>query len=394
MKFKFLERNIILKMPKKAPRIFIVLFIVLVLLMAYVIHIRKDMADFGVCYQGGQRIIESETLYRVTDGHMQYKYSPSSAVFFTFYTLFPFEMAKFLWYLSELFLLYLVMIISYKMLPLKLKKKGTVIGFSFLILLKFSAREIEVGQVNFFTIFIFLVMLVAVLKKEDIIGGALWGFSMIFKPYSLVFLPYFILKKRFKLIAVGIVTLSFWFILPVFFYGFKGYLIVLNEWSQTLSQSTQSLIASYDNASLHAFFLNILPEQKKGLSMPLIICVLFLIGISFLWMMFSDRKKVLKKPEVLEFSFLFILIPLFSPLGWYYNYFFSILAVVILLNLIDKFPPAMKYGLIVNFVVIGGSLREILGADVFRFYTKYSLVVINFVIVLFYLFHIRIKKHS
>lgn len=347
------------------------------------------MSDFGVCYQGGKRIIEGETLYRTLDGHLLYKYSPSSAVFFSLFALLPYEIAKFIWYLLELSILFFILVISYDILPSKQKKKGSVIILSFLVLLRFLAREIELGQVNIFIFFLFIVMLTAVLKKNDVVGGLIWGFSLLFKPYALVFLPYFVLKKRLKLIGSGLGITVMGLILPVIFYGFKGNIVILKEWQKTLSQSTVHLLYSYDNASLHAFFLKILPAENRELAWIFIICFILFIGFSFLWMMRLGKREGLKKPEVLEFSFLFTLIPLFSPLGWYYNYLYSLLAVIFLINVIDKFPPILRYVLIVNFIIIGMSIREIMGKDIFRFYTHYSLVVINYLIVLFYLFYSR-----
>jgi len=382
-----------LKIPRQTRVVLIILLLVF-FLMVYVFWVRKDMADFGVCYQGGKRMLKGETLYRVSDGHLQYKYSPPSAVFFSLFSLLPYEAAKFIWYLSELIFLYLILIISYKILPSRLKKKGTIIIFALLILAKFYAREIELGQVNIHIILILTLVLLAVLNHKDVLAGLLWGFSLFFKPYALVFLPYFLLKKRFKLAVTGTLLAALGLLSPVFFYGFKGNTVVLKEWQATLSQSTTPLLTTYDNASIHAFFLNILPAQKKELALVFIVCAFLLLGFSLLWMMFLGKREDLKKPEVLEFAFLFILIPFFSPLGWYYNYLYSILAVVFLLNYLEKFPSFLKYGLILNFIIIGASLREILGKDIFRFYTRNSLVVINYLIVLFYLFYARVKKYS
>jgi len=382
-----------LKIPRQTRVVLIILLLVF-FLMVYVFWVRKDMADFGVCYQGGKRMLKGETLYRVSDGHLQYKYSPPSAVFFSLFSLLPYEAAKFIWYLSELIFLYLILIISYKILPSRLKKKGTIIIFALLILAKFYAREIELGQVNIHIILILTLVLLAVLNHKDVLAGLLWGFSLFFKPYALVFLPYFLLKKRFKLAVTGTLLAALGLLSPVFFYGFKGNTVVLKEWQATLSQSTTPLLTTYDNASIHAFFLNILPAQKKELALVFIVCAFLLLGFSLLWMMFLGKREDLKKPEVLEFAFLFILIPFFSPLGWYYNYLYSILAVVFLLNYLEKFPSFLKYGLILNFIIIGASLREILGKDIFRFYTRNSLVVINYLIVIFYLFYARVKKYS
>ena len=382
-----------LKIPRETRIVLIVLLLVFFLLV-YVFWVRKDMSDFSVCYQGGKRILEGESLYRVSDGHLQYKYSPPSAVFFSLLALLPYEGAKFIWYLSELVFLYLSLVLSYKILHSRLKKKGTIIVFSLLILAKFYGREIELGQVNIHIILVLTLMLLAVLSRKDVLAGLWWGLSLFFKPYALVFLPYFLLKRRFRLVAAGIVVVILGLFSPMVFYGFKGNIIVLREWLASLSRSTSPLLGTFDNASLHSFFLNILPVQKADIALVFIICVSFLIGLYFLGMMFFGKKKGLKKPEALEFAFLFILIPLLSPLGWYYNYLYSILAIILLLNYMEKFPAFLKYGLIINFIIIGVSLKEMLGKVAFDFYTQNSLVVINYLIVLFYLFFTRVRKYS
>ena len=380
-----------LRNSNKAKILLLILLSFLFFSLIYPYFVKKDMSDFSVCYQGGERILRGETLYRISDGHLQYKYSPASAVFFSLFTLFSYDVAKYVWFLSEIIFLFLSLFISYDILPSKQKKKGLVLIFSFLVLVKFFGREIELGQVNIFIFFLLIMMVKALLNKNDVKGGLFLGFSLIFKPYGLVFLPYFILKKRFKPIASGLGTVLIGLILPVIFYGLRGNISVLKDWQITLSQSTPGLIDQYDNASIFAFFLKIVPDESRELAFIFIICSGLLIVFSFLWMMIIGKRENLNKPEVLECSFLFVLIPLFSPLAWYYNYLYSILTIVFLINYADKFPKALKYILIANLVIIGGSLREVLGKDAFRFYTGYSLVVISYLIVLFYLFYLRVR---
>lgn len=370
----------------------LILLLCLLLIAIYMFWVSKDMSDFSVCYKGGKRIATGETLYRASDGHLQYKYSPGSAVFFSLIALLPQEAAKFIWYALELILLSAVFVISYDVLPDKLKKKGVIIGFSFLILLKFTAREIELGQVNILIIFLLLMVLMAVLNKKETRAGVFWGVSLLFKPYALVFLPYFLLKKRIKLILIGIAVVLVGLFLPSLFYGIKGNIIVLGEWQQSLSLSTSPLFDVYGNASLHTFFMKILPFDNLDLAWIFILGSALLLGAAVLWMMWEGKRGSHEKPEVLEFSFLCILIPLLSPLGWYYNYLYSLLAVVVLVNYIDSFPSLLKYVLILNFVVIGASLMEVLGEEVFRFYTEYSLVIINYIIILFFLLYLRVRK--
>lgn len=379
-------------MSKKAKSLLLVILAFMIFLLIYLFWVRKDMSDFHVCYQGGKRIIAGETLYRESDGHMQYKYSPASAVFFALFALLPSEVAKLIWYYSQLFLFFLVLTFSYEVLPSKLKKKEAVLIFTFLITLKFLAREVELGQVNILIIFFLVISLIALLKERDIEAGVFWGLSLLFKPYALVFLPYFLLKKRVKVIVSGVGMVVVGFFLPVLFYGFEGNMVVLSEWQQTLSVSTLRLLSVYDNASLHAFFLKILPVELGTLVWIFILFCSIVIGFSFLWIMIRGDREALKKPEVLEFSFLLVLIPLFSPLGWYYNYLHSLLAVVVLLHILGKLPSVLRYILIANFIIIGASLREVLGKEIFRFYTGYSLVVFNFLIVLFFLLYSRMRN--
>jgi hypothetical protein len=65
---------------------------------------------------------------------------------------------------------------------------------------------------------------------------------------------------------------------------------------------------------------------------------------------------------------------------------------MLILSAWRHFPPAGKFILVVNFVVMSTSLIEIWGRGLFRFYTHHALVVLNFLIVLASLAFLRAKK--
>jgi hypothetical protein len=360
----------------------------------YLGWVKKDMSDFGVCYRAGQRILRGETLYRTVDGHLQYKYAPVSAFFYSAFAVLPYEAAKVIWYYLEIFCLFAGFWVSYRCLPSWEKGKWFVIGLGLLILAKYTGREIELGQVNIFIIFILILMLAAWINKREFASGVLWGISIFFKPYALVFLPYFLLKRRLKIVASGVAVLAAGLMAPALVFGWGGNLVVLREWVGTLSQSTPVLLAVSDNASLYAFLWKLLGGQDKVWVEILFGTVFTVLGAAFLWMMRLGKKNSLERPETLEVAFLFTLIPLFSPLGWYYNYLYALPAVVLLLNYIGRFPPALKYILAGNFIIIGVSLREILGKTLFRFYNRKSLMVINALIILGGLAYLRMKKRA
>jgi hypothetical protein len=74
------------------------LVVVLSLSAVYVMAIRRDMTDFGVCYRAGGRFLAGEALYRAADGHLQFKYAPAGAMFYAPLSALPWEAAKALWF--------------------------------------------------------------------------------------------------------------------------------------------------------------------------------------------------------------------------------------------------------------------------------------------------------
>jgi hypothetical protein len=216
---------------------------------------------------------------------------------------------------------------------------------------------------------------------------------MFFKPYALVFLPYFLIKKKFVAAALGLSVFLAGLFLPTLFYGFRGNLIVLKEWTSNLLYSTSRLLSAYDNASLYGFLSKAFPAGWAKAVVPVLILGFLLLALALLWMIRAGRtSREVQGPEVLESSFLFIMIPLFSPLGWNYNYLYSFLAVMLIVSAFNKFPLSLKIVLIINFAMISTSLVELWGRALFHFYTQYSLVVVNFFVVLFGIFYLRLKK--
>lgn len=360
----------------------------------YLGWIRHDMSDFGVCYKNGRRIIDGETLYRASDGHLQFKYAPISALFYAPLALLPWEAAKLIWYVLEIVLLFAIYWICYKLLPEPTKRPFWVLLPAFLVLLKFLGRELELGQVNLLIIFLLIAMILALHQKKDIGAAVLWGMSLFFKPYALVFLPYAVLKKRFKFLGAGAVVVLAGLLLPALIFGFGGNETVLREWISTLSLSTPGLMAAGDTASLYAFLWKDLPGHPDVWIKLLWLAAGTAAAVVLLLMMAWRKKRNLKAPEVLESAYLMILIPLLSPLGWYYNYLYSVLAVVYLIAALPKFAPAWKYIVIADLIMIGATLREVLGKDLFHFYTRNSIIAVNFLVLLAALAYARFGKRT
>ncbi len=369
------------------------LALVLALLASvYILWVKHDMTDFGVCYKAGGRILTGRMLYTASDGHLQFKYSPQAALFFAPLSRLPLGTAKPIWYGLSLAMFFLILSLSYDLLPVKRQAKGVVIVLAILSLAKFIGREIELGQVNFLIILALTLAVKYTLEGKDIPAGLWWGFSIFFKPYALALLPYFLLKKKFKVAASGLVFFGLGLLAALPFYGWPGYRTVLQEWTGTLSRSTPVLFTVQANASIYSFFLKVLPAGSEHLARVLLVVSCLILAGLVLWLMVAGRRKSLLNPEVLEISFVLILIPMLSPLGWYYNYLYALLATFILINDIDRMPVWMRWTVALNFFLICAIPMGALSKPLFRIYMTHSLAVLNFLFVIFCLLYLRARR--
>lgn len=381
-------------MALKRTSVLLLIFGFLLFLFLFLLKIQEEMVDFEVCYKAGERIQWGETLYRVEDGHYQFKYSPFSSLLFLPVAFLPLSSAKVIWYFVVLFSLAGMSIISQRMVEPERKSSLFFRILPSLILAKFFLRELQLGQINAFISLILLLAIWQLLSSENPSSstrekgaGLLWGLATALKPYALIFLPYFLLKKKWHALWPGLAILGLSFLAPSFFYGFSGTFRVLREWIRTLRASTPPLLDSQDNTSLIAFFLKWTGNQK--LSATLSAAVILVLASAFLFLILKGKE--LPQSILLESSMLLVFIPLISPLAWDYTFLSSILGITIVLKHFFAYSKFWRIVLIMNFSVIALSLYDLLGRTLYATFMSWSVVTLNFLILLGYLFYLRIK---
>lgn len=354
------------------------------------------MIDFGVNYKAAQRLRLSETLYRMEDGHYQFKYPPFAAFLYLPLSLLPFAWAKAIWYFVVFFSSVLVFYLSKKLVNQGRDRGLGLALFPPLVLVKYFLRELQLGQINAFLTLVFLIMVWLFLSGERLSSlsqerwaGGLWGLATALKPYALVFLPYFPLKKKWQALAPGLLLLLLALMAPSLFYGFPGNWAVLKEWISTLSKSTPPLFTSQDNISLVAFWMKWTGDRK--LSLILFSVVIVLLAVYFLFLVLKGRK--LPRSLILESSILLILIPLISPLGWDYTLLSSALGVTIIFHYFARFPKFWRIVLGLNFCVIAFSLYDLLGRNLYSVFMSWSVLTLNFMILIGALSYLRMKSY-
>ncbi|MFC2159070.1 glycosyltransferase family 87 protein, partial [Acidobacteriota bacterium] len=335
----------------------ILVCLILVLVSSlFLFKVKDEMRDFEVNYTAGKRLGWGETLYRGTDEHYMFKYLPSSSLIYYPLSRLPLNTAKAVWYIFVVTSCFLLFLVSGKLLGLSFKEDKYILLITALILGKFLFREIQLGQINAIVTMILLLMCRSLGNakednpcQKDTVSGLLWGLATALKPYAVIFLPYFIVKRKWRALLSGLGVIGTGLLMPSLFYGIKGNFLVLKEWALTLSQSTPGLYTSQDNVSFIALFSKW--TGREGLSMGLAAALIALLAVFFLWLIW--RGKGLESPQILETAVLLILIPLVSPLGWDYTLLSSVLGIIIILKEFSRFPNYWKFSLVASFILIG-----------------------------------------
>jgi len=382
-------------MAQKKTSVFLIVFGFLLFLLLFLVKIKGEMVDFEVCYKAGMRIRWGETLYRIEDEHYQYKYSPFSSFLFLPLTFLPLSAAKGIWYFIVLFSLGGIIYISQMLVNPEREKSFLFVALPPLILAKFFLRELQLGQINAFISLILLLAIYGLLFRENPSSssrgekgaGLLWGLAAALKPYALIFFPYLLLKKKWRALWPGFAFLGLAFLAPSLFYGFSGNFVVLREWISTLRVSTPLLLDSQDNISLIAFFMKWTGNQKFSVAASAIVIALLLFFLLFLVL----RGKKIPKSLLLDSSILLVLIPLISPLGWDYTLLSSVLGIAIALKHFFDYSKFWRIVLIINFSIIALSLYDLLGKELYATFMSWSVITLNFLILLGYLSYLRMK---
>ena len=359
---------------------------------AYVFGIRWNhgMADFAVNYRAGQRILRGETLYQTADGHYMFKYFPSAALIYAPFTVLPIELAMVMWFLLSLASLILAFRLVGRLVPQK--RNAYPLIFAGAILAKYILHELRLGQINVLVMLTMLSSIEALLGspgwRAELIGGALAGVAIAFKPYAAVLVLYLVATLRWRSVVAALGSLVLCLMLPVAFYGIAGNFGELRAWASTLSGSTPSLLTNPDNVSVLAFFTKWLGDPTRAV--PPTIVVLGLLALLTMAVIVAGWRR--RDACVLDGALILALITLISPLGWDYNFMLALLAVALILNNRFAFPKAIQWLLIANFAVIALALYDTMGRAAYGVFMHSSVTTINFCIVIVMLAYLRFRK--
>jgi hypothetical protein len=379
----------------------IILFMMLAFIPMEVHNHRFHMNDFHVYYTAASRIIHGENLYRpAEDGHYHYKYSPESAIYFIPLTVFNYSAAK----ISYWILLSLVICFGFY-LSLSLVKPdfrqrapgriNNMILLAGLILGVHIQRELHLGQVNQLLLVIFIGMAALMVRSQKALLSFLWAASIFIKPHGLIFLPYFIIKKEFKIIGYFFLFLVIIVLTPLLFYDANMAISQHQQWFTELGVELGQKEA-LTNPGIHTVFsllarytplrlLDFTPFAK----MLFQVAVLLALGTAVLYLIYRGYN--IGRGFILEMAFLIGLIPLLASTGSVAFAFIELSLFLIIFNW-SKLARWAKVVAVAGFVFLGGNFHDLLGSRLSLFVENISLVAAGAVMLLIVVFYMRSEK--
>lgn len=324
---------------------------------AFVLRVSRDMHDSEVPWTAARRAAAAEPLYRAEDEHYQFKYLPAFAVLAIPLGVMPLAVAKGVWFVGSVALLVGLMTLSVRLLPEPRKPTTLLVVSAIVVLAKFYARELDMGQVNLPFAMAVTGALLAMKTKRDLLAATLIVLSIAIKPYGALLLPVVVARRQ----RVGIVAAAtgclLLLLLPVPLYGWSGTVDLHESWWETVTETTAPNLLNPDNVSLASLYAKWLGMTFLSTILAAASALVLLAGV----MMVFLRRRSIPFPEGLEGSLLLLLIPLLSPQGWDYVLLIATPAIIYLANYQDLLPARWRVLTIVAALTIGLSLFNLMG---------------------------------
>jgi hypothetical protein len=328
----------------------------------YVFKVSPKMADFEVYWRAGVRAAAGEPLYRIEDGHYQFKYLPAFAVLVSPLTLLPLGVARALWYVVSLSSLVGLVATSLRLWSATRHRTWLIAVLTVIVMGKFYGRELLLGQANAMFALVCVAALLAVIRGRDGVAGALVAAGVVLKPYGLLLAPWLIVRRRWRAVTSLLVGLLAAVCLPLVRYSAGDVITLHEQWWTTVRDTTAPNLLSADNVSWLAMYTKWMGSESRWPG-PLWLATIAIVCVALL-QMWRHRAHV-ARPEALEGATLLLLVPLVSPQGWDYVLLLATPVVVCLLTFGRDLPARMRAATFAALAIIGLTYYDVIGRSAY-----------------------------
>lgn len=264
------------------PRKKIIIGLALVFLIGLGVYVtwrtHNGSTDFDTYYYAGKDFLSGRSIYTPHAGVSPYIYPPFFAALMAPLTVFSLEMAAALWYAMNIAFIFLTLFICARMVSagghIKTAYGSVPLTAKILFIITLSALfldNISMLQVNILLALLVLLGIYFFTADNDRAAGLFLAMAISIKITPVIFLLYFILKRRFKLSAYVILwTAVFSLGVPAAVTGVENTLREIVSWNESMLSSSISadpnprmMITMFNpaNQSVQAFLVRLLVEN-------------------------------------------------------------------------------------------------------------------------------------
>ena len=261
---------------------------VLYLVLLFINH-RFQLSDFNVYYGAADALINGEQVYGKAFGLSSgfYKYSPEILVPFLPFALLKYDVAAVLFYLINTGII-LLLLNEFKQTFFKSYEWGKEVWFFLIVTVLFFGdqleRELFLGNVNALLLLLTLWAVRSIENKQHAKAGLIYAVVLCFKIHFLILLPYFILKKEWKVLlytVIGLIGMA----ITLFIFVPNRFVVLHTQWLKAVQAHNVQL--DHSPNTIYFFIQRILSSMHMAV-IP-IAAVLIGLGIagvaylSFIW---------------------------------------------------------------------------------------------------------------
>jgi len=318
---------------------------------------KRNYSDFRAYYATAERFIQKEPIYTHPDLPVApYKYPPFFALLLAPLALLPKFAAGILFFSINFLCLILFIKFTSDLITLSSLSPGkqtAVITLAVLCCYRFILQVLYVGQASLIMYTLCTAALVCLKKNKTLPAAALIAASMSIKYLPVLFLPYFLIRKRWKLCGWILLFFAGLNLLPAIYVGPQSYLQDMKNWTPFVLEASLDRLSLYHfkNQSFTSMILRFFTADTpyRACMIPLTFTQgrLLANALAILlatWVLIPGHRK---HPEPLQIASLFVLMPLLNPNGWMLNYtallfaYAAALRVIISNPLKHKLPAAL-----------------------------------------------------
>jgi hypothetical protein len=352
----------------------------------YVAKASARMPDFEVYWRAGARAVAAEPLYR--SEFYELKYFPAFAILAIPLGMLPHDAAKVVWFALSAAALVALLPLSVAILPDRRKSTTFLIWALLIGLGKYYAEDLILGQINTLVALAVTCTILAFATRREALGGALLAFAVVLKPYALILVPWVIARRRPRSIVALAIGLVICCALPLIFYSFDDTVALHRDWWHIVTTTTGATLLDNRNVSLAATWAKWLGIGPAATWLAAGSSAALLLTAALVFF----RRNGVAHPDGLEAGMLIALTPIISPQGWDYVLVLATVAMVYVVNNMDRLPRVLSLTTYLAIAAIGLSLYDLVGRRVLNILLELSVITIGMLVLMGALVALRMRK--